>query len=282
MRRRRVGPGTVALRATLVAGAALFLVPIYLLVNISLKTPSGLAAQPYAPAIPAHTANYSEAWHGTSGTGTASLSGALVNSLVITGGSVLLLVIIGSLCGYVLGRRTSRLSTIAYISLLIGITVPAQLAIIPLYRQMSDMGLAGTRHGMVLLYVGLLTPFTVFLYTGFVRALPRDFEEASRMDGASELRTFVKVVFPLLRPITATVAVLDAVATWNDFFGQLIFLNGSGKETLPVTVFSLAGRYVSNYPALSAGLVLALLPIMAFYLLLQRRIIAGFSSGLKG
>lgn len=102
------------------------------------------------------------------------------------------------------------------------------------------------------------------------------------MDGAGWMTIFFRVVLPLLKPIISTVAVLNAIAVWNDFFGQLILLNGSGNETLPVTVFSFAGQYASRYDLLSAGLVLAVIPILAFYLALQRRVISGFSSGLKG
>lgn len=270
------------LRGGLFLLAGVFVLPIYLLFAISLKTPEDVAEAPYAPPIPAHTSNYSDAWTSSSGSGSASFGQAFVNSLVITSMSVVILVVLGSLCGYVLGRRSSRLSTFAYAAFIAGLAIPVQLAVLPLYRAMDNLGMTGTRVGMVFFYAGLLMPFTVFLYTGFVRSLPRDFEEASRIDGGSEIRTFSSVVFPLLRPVTVTVVILDAVAVWNDFFGQLIFLNGSGRETLPVTVFTFAGQYTSNYPLLAAGLTMALLPILVFYLALQRRIIAGFSTGLKG
>jgi raffinose/stachyose/melibiose transport system permease protein len=269
-------------RSLLWLGAGMFLVPLYLLFAISLKTAQQESEQPYAPPLSPEWGNYSEAWSSSAGTGGASFSQAALNSFVITTVSVVLVVVLGALCGYVLGRRTSRLSTWAFIAFLAGIAIPAQMVVLPLYWWIDDLGLAGTRTGMIIVYLGILLPFAVFLYTGFVRALPRDFEEASRIDGASELRTFWFVVFPLLRPVTATVAILSAVGVWNDFFGQLIFLNGSGKETLPVTIYQFAGQYSSNYPLLTAGLVITLLPMLLFYLLLQRQVIAGFSTGLRG
>ena len=100
----------------------------------------------------------------------------------------------------------------------IGIILPFQLAIIPLYVAMRHLGLVGNYLGMIVLNVGLLMPLTVFLYTGFIRALPRDYEEAARVDGAGILRIYARVVFPLLRPITGTVAVLIGIFIWNDFF----------------------------------------------------------------
>jgi raffinose/stachyose/melibiose transport system permease protein len=273
---------TLALRALLFVAAGIFVIPMYLLFAISMKTQAEVASSPFAPPLSPHFQNYADAWNSSSGSGTASFGQAVINSLVITTLSVVIVIAVGALTGYVLGRRTSRLSTWTFAAFLAGIAIPAQMIVLPFYWALARLELTGTIAGMVMLYVGILIPFTVFLYTGFVRALPRDFEEASRIDGASELRTFFFVVFPLLRPVTVTVAILSSIGVWNDFFGQLVFLNASGKETLPVTVYSWATQYATNYPVVTAGLVIALLPMLAFYLLLQRGIIAGFSTGLRG
>ena len=137
----------------------------------------------------------------------------------------------GSLCAYTIARRKGRLSNVVYILFVVGIILPFQLAIIPLFVAMLHLGLVGNYAGMILLNVGLLMPLTVFLYTGFIRALPRDYEEAARVDGAGILRTYARVVFPLLWPITGTVAVLVGIIVWNEFFVALIFLAGSHYET---------------------------------------------------
>ena len=273
---------TLLLRGALFVAAALFMVPMYLLFAIAFKTPEDEAEKPFALPIPPYLDNFSEAWNSNAGTGAATFQSAAINSIVITVASVALTIAIAALAGYVLGRRTGRLSTGAFVAFLAGIAIPAQMMILPVYWALDELGLAATRGGMVVLYVGVLLPFAVFLYTGFVRALPRDFEEASRIDGASELRTFAFVVLPLLRPVTVTVAILSAVGVWNDFFGQLIFLNGSGRETLPVVVYTFAGQYAADYPLLASGPVIALVPMLLFYVLLQRHVIAGFSSGLRG
>lgn len=283
-RRRRPPkrPATVLVRCALVLAVVVFLFPIYLLVSISLKTPSENALHPFAPPLSPHFHNYADALKASSGTGTAAFTAALMNSVMITTGSVLLLVVIGSTAGYYLGRRTSRLSTGLYLVFVGSIVIPLQLVIIPVYRALDSVGLTGTRIGAIALYVGLLTPFSVFLFTSFVRALPLDFEEAALLDGCTHFQSFVRIVLPLLRPIVSTVAVLDAIAVWNDFFGQLVLLSGSGKETLPITVFSFAGQYTARYDLLSAGLVITVIPIVVLYLLLQRRVIEGFSSGVRG
>ena len=136
--------------------------------------------------------------------------------------------------------------------------------------------------GQILLETGLLMPLTVFLYTGFVRTLPKEYEEAAQVDGATQFRTFVRIVFPLLRPITGTVAVLTGVVVWNDFFLPLIFLTGSKYEPLPVAVYSFVGDYASQWNYIFASVVVALVPILGFYLLAQRQLIRGFSGGIRG
>jgi raffinose/stachyose/melibiose transport system permease protein len=169
-----------------------------------------------------------------------------------------------------------------YIIFLLGIILPFQLALVPLYRMVKDAGLLGTYSSMVVFYTGLQAPFTIFLYTGFLRALPREYGEAALVDGATHWQSFRRVTFPLLRPITGTVIILNAVFIWNDFLTPLIYLGGSPNETIPVVVYQFVGQYVSNWGYIFAAVVLATLPMLLLFLLLQRFVIKGFSTGLKG
>ena len=139
-----------------------------------------------------------------------------------------------------------------------GIVVPFQLGVIPLYVALREYHLIGTYFGMILLHGGLLMPLTVFLYAGFIRALPREYEEAAQVDGAGLIRTLVQVVLPLLRPITGTVAVLTGLFCWNDFFLPLIFLSGSKNQTLPVAVFQFVGNYTEQWNLIFPTVVIAL------------------------
>ncbi|MFC7645997.1 carbohydrate ABC transporter permease [Streptosporangium lutulentum] len=201
---------------------------------------------------------------------------------MITVASLVALIAFGSFAAYFLARTATRLGYGLYILFLLGIVLPFQLGMIPLYELVSDLGLIGTHAGMIIFYTGVQMPFTIFLYTGFIRALPREYASAAQIDGASHLTAFTKVVFPLLRPITGTVLILNAVFIWNDFFTPLLYLGGSGFETIPVSVFAFVGQYVSDYGLVFAGLVLGALPIVAVFLVLQKYVIKGFSSGLKG
>src|SRR5262249_26037676 len=150
--------------------------------------------------------------------------------------------VLGSLGAYAIARHKSHLSNVVYILFVLGIILPFQLAIVPLLVAMKHVGLVGNYTGMIVLNVGLLMPLTVFLYTGFIRALPRDYEEAARVDGAGILQAYVRVVFPLLRPVTGTVAVLTGIVVWNELFVALVFLGGTRFETLPVAISSFASE----------------------------------------
>jgi raffinose/stachyose/melibiose transport system permease protein len=263
----------------LIVGALVFFVPVYLGVQLSLKSTPDVFLHPLS--FPSHpvVGNYQTAWRGAAGHG---LGRALVNSLVITIGSVVGLVVIGSVCAYTIARRPSRLGTVLYALFLLGIIVPFQLGIVPIYVAMRSIGLVPSYFGQILLEIGLLMPFTVFLYTGFVRTLPREYEEAAQVDGAGLMRTFFRVVFPLLRPVTGTVAVLAAVVVWNDFFLPLVFLTGSKYEPLPVAVYAFVGDFLSQWNYIFAAVVVAMLPVLAFYLFAQRQLIRGFSGGIRG
>ena len=272
-------------RATLVrelgfvAVAAIFCVPFYLLVAIALETTAQADTTPLAFPRPPHFGNFSTAWRTG---GQFGLGHALQSSLIITVSSVAGLIVLGSLCAYTIARRRSRLSDVVYILFVLAIILPFQLAIIPLFVELRHLGLVGNYAGMILLNIGLLMPLTVFLYTGFIRALPRDYEEAARVDGARLLRTYARIVFPLLRPITGTAAVLLAVIVWNEFFVALIFLAGSRYQTLPVALYTFAGDYTARWNLVFAGVAIAIAPLLGFFVFAQRELIRGFTAGVKG
>src|SRR3954466_3940070 len=256
----RYRPRTFSLELAMLAIGLLFLYPVYVLVKLSFE----------------HSGNYSGAWNG------AHLGAAMLNSTIITVLSLIGLIMIGSTAAYYLARTHTRMAYSLYLLFLLGIVLPFQLALVPLYKFMKDTGLLGSYASMILFYTGLQVPFTIFLYTGFLRALPREYGEAALVDGASHWQSFTRVTFPLLRPITGTVIILNAVFVWNDFVTPLVYLGGTPNETIPVVVYQFVGQYVSNWGYIFAAVVLASLPILAVFLVLQRYVIKGFASGLKG
>ena len=255
--------------------AAIWWVPFYFLVIIALKPDLEALASPLTFPKDIDLGNFSTAWHD------ASLGRALVNSLVITGGSVLALIALGSVCAYTIARRPGRMGAALYLLFVLGIILPFQLGLVPTYAVMQHLSLVGSYFGIILLYTGIWMPFSVFLYTGFVRALPKEYEEAARVDGASMLRTFRRVVFPLLRPVTGTVAIFTGLIIWNDFFLSLIFLNGTNKVPLPVAVYTFVGAFASRWNLIFAAVIVSLLPVLIFFLFAQRQLIRGFTGGIK-
>jgi raffinose/stachyose/melibiose transport system permease protein len=260
---------------TLLLVAAIWWVPFYFLVIISLKPDLEALQSPLSFPKNVHLANFSTAWHD------AALGRSLLNSIIITGGSVLALIAIGSICAYTIARRPGRMSTALYILFVLGIILPFQLGLVPTYAVMRHIHLVGSYLGIILLYTGVWMPFSVFLYTGFVRALPKEYEEASVVDGASTMRTFRRVVFPLLRPVTGTVAIFTGLIIWNDFFLSLIFLNGTNKTPLPVAVYTFVGAFASRWNLIFAAVIVSLAPVLIFFLVAQRQLIRGFTGGIK-
>jgi raffinose/stachyose/melibiose transport system permease protein len=260
---------------TLLVIAAIWWVPFYFLVIISLKPDLEALQSPLSFPKDVDVGNFSTAWHD------AALGRSLVNSLVITGGSVLALIAIGSICAYTIARRPGRMGAALYLLFVLGIILPFQLGLVPTYAVLRHLHLVGSYLGIILLYTGIWMPFAVFLYTGFVRSLPKEYEEASLVDGASTLRTFRRVVFPLLRPVTGTVAIFTGLIIWNDFFLSLIFLNGTKKTPLPVAVYTFVGAFASRWNLIFAAVIVSLLPVLIFFLFAQRQLIRGFTGGIK-
>ena len=269
-----------ALRETVVWIVALLtLLPFYFLVITALKPDeelltTGISAPPSRPTIE----NFAEV---LSGGGSSNILLGLFHSVVITVGSIVGMVTFGSLAAYVLARTTRRWGSIAFYMFLTAIVLPTQLGLIPLYIGARQVGLVGSMWGMIILYVGTLMPLAVFLYAGFFRNLPRDYEEAAALDGAGPGRVFLRVVLPLMAPATGTVAILTGLIVWNDFFSALIFLGGSDNQTLPVSMYYYVGSLVSAWNKIFAIVIISMVPILAFYLFAQKKFIQGFAGGIK-
>lgn len=256
------------------------LLPLYILVSTSLKSDqealtSSAVAPPSGIDVSAFVAVLTS-------TGRNSIPMSILNSVVITAGSILGLVLFGSVAAYVIARRTRRWTTITYYLVLIAIILPAQLGTVPLYIGARSVGLTGNAVGMIVLWIGILMPLSVFLYASFFRGLSTEYEEAAVIDGASPTQAFFRVVLPLMAPATGTVAILAGLIVWNDFFNSLIFLGGSTTQTLPVAMYTYVGGLVSAWNKIFAVVIISMIPILVFYMFAQKRFIQGFAGGLKG
>jgi raffinose/stachyose/melibiose transport system permease protein len=266
---------TFGLELVMIVAGLVVVFPVYVLVNLAVRRPSD-PSSPIAPTTSPTFDNFSQAWL------QGALGGALANSVLVTAASVVIVLAVSALAAYPLARVTARWSRWTFLLIMLGLILPFQLAALPLYQTMRDLGLLGTPWALILFYSGLQVPFTTFLYVGFLRALPRDFEDAALIDGCTPLQGFRYVVLPMLRPVTVTALVLNAVAVWNDFFTPLLYLSGSSQQTMPVAIAGFVGQYVSDWNLIFAALVISIVPILIVYFVLQRSIINGFAGGLKG
>jgi len=263
------------LEVVMILVTLIYVVPLYLLVNVSLR-----ASNDPAPALALPTRitfdNFAEAWE------RGNLGNALVNSGVVAIVSTVLIVLFAAFASYPLARSLRRWSKWTYYGFLAGLLLPFQLATIPLYLTMRDIGLLGSVWSLILFNVGTQMPFSIFLYAGFLRSVPIEYEEAASMDGAGPFATFWRVVFPLMRPITGTLAILNLINIWNDFFTPLLYLSGSGQQTVPVAIYAFFGQFTTEWNLVFAGLLISVAPVLLLYFVLQRTVITGFASGLKG
>jgi raffinose/stachyose/melibiose transport system permease protein len=260
--------------------AVVFLIPFYFLVTTALKSDTEVLTT--NSLTPPSTPDFSNFVDVVTAQGNSNVIMGLINSIIITAGTMVLLVLFGSLTGYVISRNTRRWSRATYYLFLVAIVLPTQLGTVPLYIGARALHLTGSQIGMILLFTGMLLPLSIFLYAGFFRGLGTEYEEAATIDGANRTQIFFRIVLPLMSPATGTVAILAGLIVWNDFFTSLIFLGGSQNQTLPVAMYYYIGSLVSSWNLIFAIVIVSMIPILAFYLFAQRRFIQGFAGGLKG
>ena len=206
---------------------------------------------------------------------------ALGNSLIITVLSVGAIVITSSMLAYYLARSKTKFSSVTFLVLVASMIVPFQALMIPFVGLFGDrgLGLPGNQFTIAFFYVGFGVALSTFLYHGFITNIPYELDEAAGIDGASPLRTFRSIIFPMLGPVTATVAIINALWIWNDFLLPSVVLLDNEQKTIPLRTFVFYGNYTSDYGLAMAGLVISILPIVIFYFIMQRQIIAGISAG---
>jgi raffinose/stachyose/melibiose transport system permease protein len=206
---------------------------------------------------------------------------SFLNSTYYSTFTVLLTVAVTSMASFVLARRRTRLNQFFYFFLILGIVLPINF--VALIKVMQVLQLINTRIGMVLLYAAAGSSFAVFITTGFVGSVPKELDEAAIIDGAGPWNLFLRVIFPLLKPVLVTVMVLQFLGTWNDFITPLYMLNRSSMWPMTLAVYNFFGRYESSWNLVFADIVLTILPVFGIYLLGQRHIVSGMTSGaLKG
>ena len=256
------------------AYAAAALIPLVVMVLDSLRPNAAVLSHPLAMPSSLDFSSYATAWT------QASFSTYVQNSVLVTVGAVALDVIVSLPASYVLGRYQFRGSGLLIAYFLAGLMLPVRLGILPIFYLLGSLGLVDSRLGLVLVYAASGVPFSVFIMSAFFRGLPRELEEAARIDGAGELRIFARVLVPLVKPAIATVVVFRFVPLWNDFFFPLVLLRTTDRYTLPVGLTQFFGEFQTNWSALFAGLVIATVPLVVLFLVATKQIVEGLTAGM--
>lgn len=268
-RARRALPATLLL--TVLAVGVLF--PFYLVLSTALKDDQQVEDNPLAPPKHWEWGNFSQAW--TDG----HFSTYLVNSILVVVPTVLLVLALSMLAAYAFALRRFRGSTALFALLMVGLTVPLDILIIPLYYEMLKLHLLNTLWALILPQVAMSLPFGVLLLRAFIQDLPRELLDAARIDGCSEGRLLVYIVLPLCRPPLLSLLVFVFMWTWNQFLLPLVLTQSDSARTIPVGLSVFQGRYVTELPLLMAGVTIAFLPVVAVYVFFQRHIIKGITAG---
>lgn len=271
------GKSSVFLTILLVLGCVTILFPLYMTIIIAFKSPSEMTNDINgALSLPQSFSfdNFAEAmrvtdfWH------------SLGNSIVITAATIILSLVIHSMAGYAIGRNMNRKKgfKMIYFYIVSGMFIPFAILMMPLVKQTANLGL-DNMVGVVILYTVFYMPMNVMLYSGYMKNVPMAMEEAADMDGSSAWRTYWTIIFPMMKPMHATVAVLTALGTWNDVMTPLVIMSGSDNVTLPLAQLNFQTQFGTNYNLAFASYLLALLPIVIFYIICQKQIIGGVANG---
>ncbi|MFD0696775.1 carbohydrate ABC transporter permease [Paenibacillus sp. GCM10027628] len=248
------------------------ILPFYILLTTSFKAVDDLTSKWISPGY-LYLDNFTNAWK------EAHLGTAFTNNLFITLCAGVLIVLLGSIASYPLARHQTRINKIMYTLFVSALIVPPLMTLVPLYKFMVDIG--GMNHfwGIILLHVTFSLPMTIFLYTGFISSIPFEIDEAALIDGAGRFALFYRILLPLLKPITATVIILNCLRIWNDYQLSLFFLQKPEIRTITVALSGFFGQYNNNIGWVAAGSLMGAIPITLVYLFLQRYFISGLSSG---
>jgi raffinose/stachyose/melibiose transport system permease protein len=266
--RVRFGRGALLLVYTVI-----IVVPLAVVVFGSFKSQQELFANPYLPTLSPALSNYRTALLAQ------GLGRALLNSAVVTVAGVVVTLLLASLAAFAIARTRGWVSATIFAVLVVGMAVPAQANMIPQRVLFERIGLLDSLLGLVVINVTVTLPVATFILAGFMKTLPSELYEASSLDGAGNLRTFVSIVMPLSAPSLAATTIFLFVIQWNDLLYPLLLIQSPDKKTLPLALLNFQGEFLTNYPLLFTGVILSSLPLVVAYVALQRHFVAGITAG---
>lgn len=257
----------------LIVGSLFILFPLYMSLEIALKNPQQLANNPLSFPLHPHWSNFAQAIKVT------NYFHTFMNSAIITVSVVILTILTNSMVAYAIARNMhKKVFKGLYYYFVSAMFVPFPIIMMPIVKEMSQLGLAN-RIGLIILYIVYGLSFNTFVYVGYLKSIPKELEEAALIDGANRWTVFWRIIFPLMTPINATIAILTALWAWNDFMLPLVMLSDPSQFTLPLVQYAFQSQFNTNYDLSFASYILALVPMIIVYVFAQRRIISGVTQG---
>lgn len=251
----------------------IYLVPFILVVVNSFKPTKEFLENPLALPQAFSLSNFAIAFD------KMNFLNGLSNTTVITVVSVLLIALFSAMAAYLMVRSNGKAVKLLFFFMVSAMIIPFQALMVPLVKIYGSLGILNNQATLIYMYLGFGAPMAVFIYHGFIKSVPLEIEEAAMIDGCTQIRTFFEIVFPLVKPITFTVIILDVLWIWNDFLLPSLVLIKPLQRTLPLSTFYFFGTYTVDYGLLMAGLLMTILPVIVIYLFLQKYIIQGVMQG---
>jgi raffinose/stachyose/melibiose transport system permease protein len=248
----------------------LFVIPLWVVIINSFKTAPQAALLDIGIPTQFHFENYVKVFQ------EANIVQAFFNGMLYCSVVVFVAMIFTSMASFVITRIKSRITEISYYIFVGGIILPQ--AIVATYFEIHGLGLQDTYWACILVLLSMVMPLSVFLYTGYMKNIPRELDEAGTIDGAGKLRLFFSIIFPLLKPVSITIGVLNFMGVWNDVTTQLYFVNGD-KWTMPMMVYRFGGQYNMQWNLIFADMILTSIPVLVIYAVCQKYIVSGVTTG---
>jgi raffinose/stachyose/melibiose transport system permease protein len=271
--RRRPRTGDWLVGVALVLLAVLFFFPMVWMVMSSFKTDQAIFASPFAFPESIDLSRWAEAWE------VGNLGQYALNSAIVTAASVTLILVIGSAAAYAFSRYRFRGRRLAMGLFALGLLLPLQSYFIAQSRLFTDLALTDTRWALIIPYTAMGLPLAVYLLKVYLDALPEELFEAARIDGAGDGRIFWRLAVPLLRPGLATVAIFSALAAWNEFLLALLYIQDDELKTIPTGLLAFSSRYQTDYAMLFSALSIVTIPMIVIYVVFNRQIVDGITTG---
>ncbi len=265
--------GTVARSLIIVLITLASITPFYVLLLIALNSPSRRLADRLFLLPEFYFRNFADAWQ------LSSMGTAIMNSVVITGGALAIVVLVASCAGYAIARFPTRFHRVVFNTFLFCMMIPPIINTVPLYTLMRSIGGINTRWAMILVSAANMLPFSVFLYSSFIRSFSREIEEAALVDGCTRFSAFWRVTFPLLKPVTSAVVIIAGLGIWNNYAQAVFFLQRESVRTIPLAVSMFFQQYGARWNLMAAAATIGMAPAVLVFLLFQKYFIKGLAAG---